>query len=147
MAIIKKSVVVQAPIEKVFTYLNDPLKLTEYWPGMVEVKDVEYLPNGGSCFNYVYNMAGIHIHGHSEDTEIIPLQKMVSISSGGMDATITWELENADGGTKVTITNNYTVPLPVIGKLAEALVVKMNEKEADTILAKMQLALEAPPQD
>ncbi len=143
MARIQKSILVKAPIEKVFNYLNDPKKLTEYWPGMIEVKDIEYLPNGGSCFNFVYNMAGIHLNCRSEDTEIIPLKKMVSVSTGGADATVIWELDKAEDGTKVLFDNEYTVPVPVIGKLAEALIVKMNEKEADTILANLKLILEA----
>lgn len=37
----------------------------------------------------------------------------------------------------------YIVPVPVIGKLAERLIVKQNEREAETLLAKPKALMEA----
>ncbi len=143
MAQIQKFILIKAPIEKVFDYLNDPHKLTEYWPGMIEVKDIQSLPNGGTCFNYVYKLAGFRFEGKSEDTEIIPLKRMVSITTGGVEGKLTWELEKAADGTKVVLESEYTVPLPVVGKLAEAVIVKLGEHEADQILANLKTFMEA----
>jgi len=140
---IQKSVFVQAPIEKVFDYLNDPQKLAEYWPGMVAVKDVETLPNGGTCFNYTYKMAGILFEGKSEDIEIVPLKRMVSVTSGGIDGKVTWELEQAENGTKVLLENVYSLPVPLLGKLAEPMINKLSENEADAILANLKTCMEA----
>ncbi len=143
MAQIQKSILVNAPIEKVFNYLNDPSKLTEYWPGMIEVKDIQNLSNGGSFFNYVYKFAGFRFEGKSEDSEIVPLKRMVSVTSGGIESKITWELEKAEDGTKVLLDSQYTVPLPVVGKLAEAVIIKLNEHEVDQILANLKIFMEA----
>ncbi len=142
MVRIQKSVLVHAPIEKVFDYLNDPHKLTEYWPGMVEVKDIQSLSNGGTCFKYVYKMAGFRFEGKSEDTEIIPLKRMVSVTTGGVEGKVTWELEKAADGIKVLLDSEYTVPLPVVGRVAEAVIVKLNEHEAELILMNLKIIME-----
>ncbi len=143
MAHIQKSVLVLAPIEKVYEYLNDPHKLTEYWPGMIEVKDIQNLPNGGTSFQYVYKMAGFRFEGKSEDTEIVPLKRMVSVATGGIEGKVTWELEKAANGTKVVLDNEYKIPLPVIGKVAEAVIFKLNEREVEQILANLKIFMEA----
>ena len=44
---IEKTITINAPVEKIFSYVEEPTNLLEYWPSMVEVKDVEPLPNGG----------------------------------------------------------------------------------------------------
>ncbi len=143
MAHIQKSILVQAPIEKVFDYLNDPNKLTEYWPGMLEVKDVEGLPNGGTRFKFAYKFAGVRLEGKSEDTEIIPLKRMVSVTHGGIDSKVTWELEQVTGGTQVKVENEYKIPMPLIGNLAEGVINKMAENDSDVILANLKVRMEA----
>jgi hypothetical protein len=46
------------------------------------------------------------------------------------------------GGTKVTFEVEYTVPIPVLGKLAEAIIVKMNDREGELILANLKARME-----
>ncbi len=142
MARIQKSVIVQAPIEKLFDYLNDPNKLTEYWPGMIEVKDVESLPNGGSCFKFTYKLAGIPMTGKSEDVEIVPLKRMVSVTHGGVESRVTWELEPAAVGTLVKLENEYKIPVPLIANMAEGMLNKMAENEANAIIANLKVRME-----
>ncbi len=143
MAKLVKTTVIKAPIEKVFAYFNDPNNLPDIWPSMVEVKDIQTLSNGGTCFKYVYKMGGIRLEGTSEDTEFVPNQRTVSKSSGGIEGWATMEYETTPQGTKVTITDEYKVPVPVIGKLAEAVIVKLNENEADALLANLKARMES----
>ena len=44
---------------------------------------------------------------------------------------------------KVIFNGEYTVPIPLIGKLAEVFIVKQNENEAETILANLKARMEA----
>jgi hypothetical protein len=44
--------------------------------------------------------------------------------------------------TKVTLTIDYRVHLPLIGQLTEAVIHKMNEKEAALILDNLRIRLE-----
>ena len=138
----EKSIVIQAPVEKVFGYVK-PTNLPEIWPSMVEAKDVQQLPNGGNSFRWVYKMAGLRLEGTSEDTEVVANQRVVSKSQGGIESTITWMFQPENGGTKVTFEAEYTVPVPLLGKLAEAFIIKANEREAELLLANLKARMEA----
>jgi len=139
----KKTVVVNVPVQKVYDYLMNPLSLLEYWPSIIDVRDIQKLPNGGSKFNFTYKMAGIRLECTSEDTEIIPNHKMVNKSTGGIDSILTWTLEPTGSGTKMELAVEYNIPIPVIGKLAEAVIVKINEQEANSVAANIKTHLEA----
>jgi hypothetical protein len=46
--------------------------------------------------------------------------------------------EAQSGSTKATLVAGYTVPLPLLGRIAEAIVVKVNEHEAEALLANLK---------
>ena len=143
MAKVSKTITINAPVEKVFGYIDEPTNLPEIWPSLVEIKDVQPLPNGGHSDRWVYKMAGIRFEGTSEGTEHVANQRIVSKTKGGVESTQTWRFQPEAGGTKVTFEVEYTVPIPVLGKLAEAVIVKMNEHEGDLILANLKARMEA----
>lgn len=142
MAKVSKSILINAPVEKVFQYSTDQTNMPEIWPSMVENKVLERLPNGGTKSQYVYKMAGMRFEGISIDTEFIPNQRTVSKTEGGIKSEITWEYQLEGEATKVTFGAEYTVPIPLLGKLAEAFIVKQNENEAETILANLKARME-----
>jgi uncharacterized protein YndB with AHSA1/START domain len=143
MAKVEKTITINAPIEKVFGYVEEPTNLPEIWPSLVEAKDVQRLPNGGTSFRWVYKMAGVRFEGTSEDTDYVANQRVVSKTKGGIESTVTWMFQPEAGGTKVTYEAEYTVPIPLLGKLAEAFIVKQNEREAELILANLKARMEA----
>jgi uncharacterized protein YndB with AHSA1/START domain len=143
MAKVEKTITIDAPVEEIFEYISEPTKLPEIWPSMVEAKDVQRLPNGGTKFRWVYKMAGVRFEGISEDTEVVPNQRAVSKTKGGIESTITWTFRPEAGGTEVTFESEYTVPVPVLGKVAEAFIVRANEREAELILANLKARMEA----
>ena len=138
----EKNITIKAPVEKVFSYISEPTSLPEIWPSLVEIKDVKPLPNGGHSNRWVYKMAGVRLEGSSEDIEFTPNQRLVSKTKGGADSTQTWIFEPEADGTKVTFEVGYTVPIPVLGKLAEAIIVKMNDREGDLILTNLKARME-----
>ena len=143
MATVNKSITINAPIEKVFKYSAEPSNLPEIWPSMIEAKDIQPLPNGGNKFRWVYKMAGIRIEGISEHTEFIPNQRSVSKTEGGVESEIIWEYQSEGEATTVTFRAEYTVPIPLLGKLAETFIVKQNNNEAETLLANLKARMEA----
>ena len=142
MATIKSSIFINAPVEKVFEFAK-PEYLPEIWPSLVEVKNIQELPNGGFSWDWVYKMAGMRFNGSSVHTEFAANERTVSESSGGIESTITWTYEPEGGGTKMTTLVEYKIPVPLLGKIAEAFVVKMNENESATILANLKARMEA----
>jgi uncharacterized membrane protein len=139
---VEKTITISAPVEKVFNFIDGGVNLPEIWPSLVEVTDVKRLPNGGHTDKFVYKMAGIKLKGASEDIEYVPNQRIVTKTTGGAESTQTWQFEPAGGETKVTFTAEYIVPIPVLGKLAEAVIVKMNDREGDLVLANLKARME-----
>jgi uncharacterized protein YndB with AHSA1/START domain len=129
MSKLERSITINAPVEKVFDYINNQTHLPEIWPSLIEVTDMKPLPNGGWSNRWKYKMAGIHLSGTSEDIEHVANQRIVSKTKGGADSIQTWTFEPEDGGTKVTFAVEYTIPIPVLGKLAEAIIVKYHIAE------------------
>jgi len=143
MAKLTKSVFISAPPEKPFSYIDDPTNLPEIWPSFVEAKDVERLPTGGSKFGWTYKMAGIRFDGTTDTIEYEANQRIVTQNEGGVSSVITWTFELQGDGTKVTFEADYTVNLPMLRKLAESVLVKANEQEAETLLANLKSKIEA----
>ena len=102
MARIKKSTIINAPAANIFRFLQQPTNLPEIWPSLVEVKNIERLPNGGTRFQWTYKMAGMRLKGTSEDVEVIANKRVVNKSTGGIESTQTWTFQAEYGGTKVT---------------------------------------------
>jgi uncharacterized membrane protein len=142
MTKVEKTITVNAPAEKIYNYVGKVENLPEIWPSLVEVMDVESLPNGGNRNRWAYKMAGMRLEGSSEDTERVPNERIVSKTKGGIESIQTWTFQPEGGGTKVSFVVEYNVPVPVLGKLAEVIIVKMNDREADTLLANLKLRME-----
>jgi len=142
MAKLTKSITINAPVEKVFGYVSDSTNLPEIWPSLLEMKDVKHLPDGKTTDSWTYKMAGIQLKGTTV-TEYVENKSIISKTEGGVKSTQIWTFAPEDGGTKATFEVEYTVPIPVIGKLAEAIVVKMNDHEGDAILANLKSRMEA----
>jgi hypothetical protein len=47
------------------------------------------------------------------------------------------------GGTKATIEADYTLPIPLLRKLAESFIVRQNENEMELLLANLKDRMEA----
>jgi ligand-binding SRPBCC domain-containing protein len=134
---------INAPVERVFAYISEPTNQVEIWPSLIEVKDVERLPGGGYSHSWVYKMAGVRMTGSTRTTEFVPNSRFVEVTEGGVSSTITWRFEPEDGGTRLVVETEYTVPVPVLGRMAEALIVKMNQREAELIMANLKARMEA----
>ncbi len=143
MAKIVKTITIDAPVERVFSYVEEPANVPEYWPSVIEVKDVESLPGGGFRYRWVYKMAGVRMEGGTETTEYVVNQRTVSENTGGVSGTVTWTYQSETGKTQVTFEAEYTVHIPVLRKLAESFLVKLNEQEAETLLANVKAKMEA----
>jgi uncharacterized membrane protein len=141
MASIKSSITINAPVDKVFEYTK-PENLPEIWPSLVEVKNVKELAGGGYSWDWKYKMAGVNFNGSSEHVEFVENERTVSKSTG-IESTITWSYEAVAGGTLMTAETEYQIPVPLLGKVAEAFVTKVNENESETILANLKARLEA----
>lgn len=142
MAKITRTTTINAPVEKVFAFMSDPTNLPEIWPSLLEVKNINPSPVGGYNYSWAYKMAGMRFEGDSETTEYITNQRTVTKSTKGLESTFVYTYEPEDSGTKLTMEIEYTVPIPLLGKLAEAIIVKLNQNEADVLIANLKALTE-----
>ena len=142
MPTINKEITINAPLETVFDFLCKPSNLPQVWPSLVRIENEQPLPNGGYGFNWEYQMGGIFLRGSGKHTDIAPNCWIVCETKSAIDSTITWALRNTGENTGLFLIISYRVPVPVLGWLAEKAIVKMNESEADLLMANIQTRLE-----
>jgi uncharacterized membrane protein len=143
LARVKKSIKINAPVEKVFEYVNNPKNLPEIWPSLEKVNNIKELPNGGHSFDWEYKMAGMHFKGSTDVVEVVPNEHTVSISTGGIESTLIWEYQAVEDGMIFTDNTEYRMPIPLLGKLAESFIAKVNENESEVFLANLKAKMEA----
>lgn len=147
MASIEGSISINAPVEKVFGYFERPDYL-EMFPTIVEVKVWEPLPNGGHRFQCVHNIGGRQASAAPiSQTEFVSNRRIVEKSEGSFPKSTTTYIFQAEGdGTKVTIRADVTMPIPLVGKLAEAILRRvMLEPELKGVLANLKKLAEGHP--
>ena len=138
MARIDREVIINSSIERVFNYLKEPTNWPEIWPSLIGVGDLQRLPNGGYKGKAEYKMAGMRFKGSGELTEFVPNQWIVVKSKGPAQSTLTGTFRSINNKTRITLTIEYKIPIPLLGKLAEYIILKMNEHEADLVMANLQ---------
>ncbi len=143
MITIDKETIISAPLENVFAYVSKLSNLPEIWPSLIQVKNEQLLPNGNYSFQWVYKMAGVYLEGTGEHSTAAN-QWITTTTSGAIDSTITWTFRSTEDRTRVTFTIKYGTPLPVLDRLGEMIIKKMNDQEADLILANLRARFMEP---
>ncbi len=141
MAKLERSITISAPVERVFAYIEDPNSSVEWLPSLLEVKDITG-QGVGRHYRWAYKMVGLRLEGESSTIEHVPNERVVTQSKGGAVSTWTWTFKPHDGGTEINLVVEYTIPVPVLGKVAEALVLKQNERELDLAMTNIKARME-----
>ncbi len=115
--------------------------MPEWLPSLVEVRDVTGA-GVGQKFAWTYEMAGLRFDGKSTVTEYAAGERSVHESRGGIASTWRTTLEPRADGTRLTIEVDYTIPVPVLGRLAEKLVVKRDARELEEALQNVKRTVE-----
>ncbi len=138
---LNKSINISASVEKVFAYVTDPMTSTEWLVGATEVTDVTG-SGVGQHYRWKYNMLGVPLRGETTVSEHVPNERRVTEGKGGVISTWTFTFAPHEGGTKLDMELDYAIPVPVLGKLAEQLVLKRNQREADLSMQNIKERLE-----
>ena len=130
---IKRDIEVDAPVERVYEFLSDPTNLPEIWPSMVEVTNVKGT-DGGKEFDWSYKMVGVRFNGHTRMTLDEAGRRIETESEGDITSHFTYTFEDVDGKTRFINEVDYTVPGALLGKLAEPIIRRLNEREAEVFM-------------
>jgi coenzyme Q-binding protein COQ10 len=142
MAKLERSIIINAPVDKVFSYLTEPENRTEWLPGTTDVRNVT--GHGlGQQWGYTYKIAGRYLKGKIEVTDYITNQRYAHKSTGGVVSTWTYTFNTEAGGTKLVLeVELHETPIPVIGKLFKGMVQKRSERQADAAIINIKTRLE-----
>lgn len=141
MAKVERSITINTPVKKVFAYITDPANRMEWLPSTTDVRDVTGL-GVRQRWGYTYKMAGISLKGENEVTEFTSNQRYAHKSTGGIVSTWTYTFNPVAGGTRLSLVVEYTIPVPVLGKMAKRLVLLRNGREVNFAMATIKERLE-----
>jgi hypothetical protein len=88
-------------------------------------------------------MAGMRFEGSTENTVFEPNRRTVAEGKGGIESTIENLYEDLGGRTRVTAHVQYRVSIPLLGRIAERALAKMNENELTVIHANLKARIES----
>jgi len=128
---------IKAPVDRIFSYVEDPRNAPEWIHSMVEVKDIRK-----GHYNWTWDMAGIEFDGESELVEDIPNEKMVVRSKGSIESTWTFHFESHGNMTHLDLDVDYIIPVHIKGEETEDLVRKQNERETEIDLLNIKDRME-----
>ncbi len=141
MAKVERSITINIRVEKVYSYLRYVENQLEWLPSVTGIQDVQ--GHGvGQRFRWTYKMMGVAVNGAGEVVEDIINQRCVVKTTGGILSTWTWTFKPEDFKTHLNLAVDYTIPVPVLGKVGEWLVSRQNEREADLAMANLKERLE-----
>ena len=142
MASWKDSILIHASPEDVFAYVDDPKELPTWLPSMIEVRNV--IGTGlGQQYEYAYKMAGLVLRGQNTVIEHVPNERGLHQVIGMISALWDYSVEPHPEGTILNIEVEYSIPIPVLGRLAERLAIKQNAASFELALVNVKDLMEA----
>ncbi len=142
MATWKNSIVIHAAADKVFAYVDDPMNYPTWLPNMVEVRNV-IGTGAGQQYEWTFKMGGLLHRGQTVVVEYAPNRSASHQIIGNINALWDYGVEPQEQETELTIGVDYSVPIPVLGRLAEHIVVKELGRQFDVALHNVKDLMEA----
>lgn len=141
MASWKDSILIHASPEDVFAYVDDPTQLPTWLPSMIEVRNVEGT-GLGQQYEYTYKMGGLQFRGQNIVIEYVPNERGLHHVLGMISALWQYSVEPHPSGTVLNIEVEYTIPIPVLGRIAERLAIKQNAASFELALTNVKDIME-----
>ena len=140
---VRTQIDIQAPRQKVWSFLVDPHKIPLVLPGLVENVDIPPLPlKEGHTFRYRYLMYGVMLEGQWKVTKLNAPSQYEAKTDGDAVSHWRYDLTENGGRTHVDMNVTYTTPGTVAGKIKGEVLAKINQSEAEAYLKNLKAVLE-----
>jgi len=143
MATLKRTMTIDAPVEKVFDYALDIRNLWDF-PDM-GLADVDLKPDGeGSSARIFAHFLGFHLEMGLKYTEVVRPERIVAEISGFGFDNPTWTLtfKPVDERTKLTVTGEWHINVPAVGGAMEGMMVREHKDFVETMLSHIRAGVE-----
>lgn len=108
MSKIEKRIMIDASTERVFSYVGEPIKSPEVWPGLLEVREVHRLLDGLSYAHWVYKLTGL-FEALDIQLEYESDQRALMSQRRGFDLAMTLNYQpDTACGPRLTLDGDYT---------------------------------------
>jgi carbon monoxide dehydrogenase subunit G len=143
MAIVQRNVQIKASPQETMVLLSDAGRWPDWYPGMTEINVAGPFPEQGSKVAFKVKSAGMSMSITETVLEYEPDKLQLLQMEGMLSGRARWELTPEGNGTRLTTTFDYALPGGVVGKLADALMVKrMNGKSLEEALDNFRALVE-----
>ena len=132
---------VATPPNRVFAYVTDPMKMAEWIPSLINIRDL-IGTGAGQQFCCTYKYVGILLTGQTTIVEYVQDECYIMQSIGTISSVWAMRIAPHEEGSTFTIEVEYTIPIPVLGKLAEHLVVKRDTRTLELALTNAKELIE-----
>jgi coenzyme Q-binding protein COQ10 len=120
MTEIKKSILINAPINKVFDFASNYLKWQEFFAGISDIRPItDITDDNGARFLYKVQLMGIKISVGTEFQQFKRNEGWIGQSFKGLDAQTQWIFKESAGKTEFTYIQRYKLPYYMGGKLID----------------------------
>jgi len=143
MAIVQRNVQIKASPQETMALLSDASRWPEWYPGMTEIDVAAPFPEEGGRVIFKVKSAGVSMAITETVLEYQPGKLQLLGMEGMLSGRARWELTPEGDGTRLTTTFDYALPGGMLGKVADALMVKrMNGKTLEEALNNFKALVE-----
>ncbi len=143
----KRSIHIEAPVEKVFDLVKDPRYVPEGVTMHFDVTDVKLTDEGvGTYYRWVSKTPVLRIEGFDVYTEFVPNQRITDRSSSAVAGDITISFEPEGSGTKVTMESHTRSfwRIPPLRQLTDVFKGMIGERFLSAVKAEMERPASKP---
>ena len=120
MTEIKRSIIIEAPVSKVFEYASDYRKWPEFFEGVSDFKPITTITRGsGSKYIYKVKAMGIKVTVGTEIQQFKENEGWIGKSFKGLEHETQWIFSKSNGNTEFTFIQRYKLPLYLGGKFID----------------------------
>jgi len=141
MVEIMKSIIIEAPVDKVFNYISNPQNMLEWHPNITKIRN---LTGKGTDLQWVwdYKMMGINFTGKARVISSIICTELRIDSTGDIESNWTFSFSPEAGGTRLDFQVGYTIPISVLNRVGELIAIRRNERVAAMALVNIKERME-----
>jgi uncharacterized membrane protein len=146
MAHLKKSILIRAPVEKVYALARDPSRWDTWFVGLGEPEKLTGAGEVGTVVEHSYLMAVMRFSVTTrvlEDHVSPEGAQWKGVIEGPLAGEHTWTYTPKNGDTEVTVDMEYTVPGKLVGAIIDRLIIEhLQERSLDQTLENLKMLCE-----
>jgi carbon monoxide dehydrogenase subunit G len=143
MALVQRNVQIKASPQETMALLSDASRWPDWYPGMTELTTTAPFPEQGGKVAFKVKSAGMSIPITETVLDYQPGKLQLFQMEGMLSGRARWELTPEGDATRLTTTFDYALPAGVLGKIADALIVKrLNAKSLEEGLKNFKALIE-----